>query len=374
MGLDAPGTNLWRLTLTSLWHLAVLAPAALAAFVWPRRPKLRWVAAALAALPMLYLAWQLRSAGWFQAARPLPLWVLAVVAVCGLRLGRRRRVNGDSSRPGSTVSPVPDPAAVSALPLALFALALLLEIALNSRIYHYGFVLAMPATLLLVLVWLQWLPRWITHRGGQGQVFRVSAAAILLLATTAHVLRSERYLAAKTYLMADGGDAFWSDSRGAAIDGLLATLTSHRQPGQTVTVFPDGILLNYLLRARSSLPYLNYVPTEVLAYGEERILGDLQRQPPDWVVLVEADTTIFGYRYFGQDYGVELRRFIDRNYQPVGTWGAVPLTGQGFGVQLWRQRSTQPSSAQPRYDWQLPRQQTARHRSSALWLHQRDSK
>ncbi len=373
MGLDAPASNLWRLVVTSSWQLAALGPAAIAAFVWQRLPKLRWAAATLAALPVLYLAWQLPSAGWFHAARPLPVWVMAVIGACGIQLLRRPAGSGngpsDNLAPGNAVRPTPGPRAIGILPLALFALALLLKIVLNSRVYHYGFVLAMPATLLLVVVWLEWLPRWITHRGGQGRVFRVSATAILLLATSAHVLRSERYLAAKTYLVAAGGDAFWSDSRGAAIEGLLATLASHRQPGQTLAVFPDGILLNYLLRAPSSLPYLNYVPTEVLAYGEERILADLQQQPPDWVVLVEADTSIFGYRYFGQDYGVELRRFIDRDYRPVGTWGAVPLTGSGFGVQLWRKRSAQPSSSQPRYDWHRQRQQAARHRASAQRLH-----
>ena len=107
------------------------------------------------------------------------------------------------------------------LTMAVFALALLLKILLNSRVYHYGFVLAMPATLLVVLIWLEWIPAWIEQRGGHGGVFRAVGLGLLGAAVAAHWLVSDQRFARKTHLVAGGGDAFWSDPRGQAVNAFL---------------------------------------------------------------------------------------------------------------------------------------------------------
>ena len=95
---------------------------------------------------------------------------------------------------------------------------------------------------------------------------------------------------------------------------------------------------NYLARSPTTVPYLNYVPTEVFAYGEDRILADLEAAPPDYVAVVDKSTAEFGYPFFGQDYARDLMRWIDQAYETVARAGAEPLTGQGFGIQLMKRR------------------------------------
>lgn len=326
MGLDAPLVQLARLAVTALWHLAVLAPAAAAAWLWERTPRIRWALLALAWLPVILAASHLRSTAWLQAARPLPLFMALLIAACLRALVR--------SRPS-----VFGEAAAGVFTLAVLALALLFKILLNSRVYHYGFVLAMPATLLLVVAWVDWLPAWLERRGGRGSVFRAVALAVLGVAVTAHLLVTERRLGEKTHLLASGGDAFWTDPRGRAVDALLDYF-DRLETKPTLVVVPDGIMLNYLARAPTPVRYLNYVPTEVFAYGEERILGELRARAPDYVAVVEKSTAEFGYRYFGRDYARDLKRWIDAEYDTVATIGARPLTGRGFGVELRKRRRT----------------------------------
>ncbi len=228
--------------------------------------------------------------------------------------------------------------ALAVLVLSVFAFVLLGKIILNSRVYQYGFVLAMPATLLLVLCLTHWLPLWIDRRGGRGAVFRHVATALLGIAVVTHLAISDQRLREKTHLVASGGDAFWSDSRGPSVSAVLDYFDSAADPGATLLVVPDGIMLSYLTRLESPVSYLNYVPTEVFAFGEERILRDWRANPPDYVAVVEKNTAEFGFRYFGQDYGRTLMDWIQESYETVMLVGARPLTGRGFGIEIKKRR------------------------------------
>ena len=71
------------------------------------------------------------------------------------------------------------------LPMVLwttFALSLLAKMALNVHIYHYGFYLPMPATLVLVICLLYWIPKVLSGASGCGIVFRSLAMAVLVVA------------------------------------------------------------------------------------------------------------------------------------------------------------------------------------------------
>ena len=51
--------------------------------------------------------------------------------------------------------------------------------------------------------------------------------------------------------------------------------------------------------------------------------------PPDWY-------TEQGVRFFGRDYGCDLKAWIDDHYQPVQLLGAMPLQGAHAGALLLR--------------------------------------
>ncbi len=328
LGLDDPVANLRRLLTAAAGYLLVLAPPALLALLGQRvRPAVRGLALAALALT---LALALPLPAWMEVGRPLPLVSLLLVLGAMVHLARqRRRGSGDG-------------AAVLGLGLAVFAAALLAKMVLAARLYHYGFALAMPGALLLVVALLDGLPRWIDRRGGSGRTFRAGAAAVLAVAVLAHLTVTRQAFAARRHPVGQGADRFWADGRGPYVQAMLADLARWVGPGETLLVVPDGIMLNYLARRVSPVPYLNFVPTEVVVYGEDRILADLEARPPDFVVLVEKSTLEFGPRYFGQDYARRLGAWIEAHYRPVLTRGAPPLAGRGFGIELRRRQEPGP--------------------------------
>ncbi|MCZ6462910.1 MAG: hypothetical protein O7A09_01125, partial [Proteobacteria bacterium] len=107
---------------------------------------------------------------------------------------------------------------------------------------------------------------------------------------------------------------------------------------------PGGEILGYLARLPNPTPYGNFTPGPVLLFGEQRMLEALRSRPPDWVALVHRDTAVFGARYFGTDYGLELAAWIDENYQPVREIGAPPFHPRGqMGARILRKNASAES-------------------------------
>jgi hypothetical protein len=307
------------------WYAAVLVPAAVVAVAVRRHRKTATGVACGAFAAVAAILWLVRGQiDWRHVARPLPLLVAAAAVAFFVQLLRRRR---DSARSA---------ALIRRITLAVFALTLLSKMILNARIYHYGFVLAMPAALVTIVAFLDWSPAAIRRFGGSGRVF-CAAALAMLLAVVVRYLDAQRYaFEAKTErVMHRSADAFKADRRGAMINSAIRTIRARLPAGGTMAVLPEGVMLNYLCRLRNPTPYTNFMPPEVFLFGEEAILRAFETDAPDIVVLAHKDTSEFGYQFFGTDYAWQIYDWIMQNYRPVGPpLGAPPLRGHHFGIEI----------------------------------------
>jgi hypothetical protein len=225
-----------------------------------------------------------------------------------------------------------------------FSLAMLGKMALKARIYHYGFVLAMPATLVLVVALVDWAPAALKRYGGSAAVFRAGAFVLLGSLVFAYLSMQGRILASKDrWVVGPNGDRLRSDVvRGELVSKALEVFPEIIREGDTLGVLPEGIMLNFLLREPNPTPYTNFMPPEVILYGEAEMLKAFQTHPPDWISLVHKDTSEFGFRFFGQDYGQALYAWIMKAYEPVGVVGALPLQSHRYGI-LLMSRKEQPT-------------------------------
>ena len=327
MGLEDPPAHLAALARSGALQAALLLPPLALAWALRGRPGAARVAAAVCgSLILVGLAPFWRSRLWLQGARTLPLWTLGVLATSAAFLWRHR----DGERL---------PTAVARIALAAFALLLLPRILLNARVYHYGFVLAAPAALLMVAALLDWIPRALEDAGAPGRVFRAGAAAMLAVGVAFHLAESQSRLSVKTVEVGRGPDRFLADARGGYVNAFLAAAAGRLAPGETLTVLPEGAMINYLMRRRSSVPYLTMLPSDEAQFGEDELLGALQRSPPAAVALVHRDTSEFGVRYFGTDYAQRTRSWVGAHYAPELTVGDPPLRPSSlFGIALLRRR------------------------------------
>ncbi|MGE5360576.1 MAG: glycosyltransferase family 39 protein [Bacteroidales bacterium] len=219
------------------------------------------------------------------------------------------------------------------------ALALLMKTPLAARVHHYGFVLGLPAALLLVLFLVDCLPRLAARRGGSARAVQCMATGIVAGCALVFLTMTLHAVDVSSASVAAGSDRFYSDSRGAAVDECRRILERQLASADTVAVLPEGVMLNYLLRRRSTVRYVNYMPLELLLFREDRVLSALQSAPPSAIVLVHKDTSEYGYPLFGTDYGTSILRWVRENYDRTALIGHEPLRSPAeFGIEVLRRR------------------------------------
>ncbi len=340
-GLDDLPGNLILLLNTLGLQLGLLAPGLLAGLhLRTRRPAAAvWLCAGLGGALLLALRDNL---DWLAAARPLPLYLLALLVWRSAPLLR-----GESgSQSGQGPAPVDRKRAAAELPLIVFAALLLAKLGLNARVYHYGFVLAMPATLVLVVALLSWIPRELDRHGRCGMAFRVWSASLLAATALAHVDLGTQLLPTLRSALGEGADRIHGDSgRAGILRAALAEVEREVGEGGKLLVVPEGVMLNYLSRRRAPTPFISFTPFDLIVWGQDEMIRALRRSPADAVLLVHRDTGEYGATFFGRDYGDRLSSWIHSRYRRVQRFGGAPLQpGTGFGVELWLARTGAPNA------------------------------
>ena len=207
---------------------------------------------------------------------------------------------------------------------AAFGLGLLPKVLLHVSWAHYGFVLAMPGTLVVVHFLCHHLPAlWHDLYRGSGQTFRALAAGMFTACAMSLAWSWIRIDIVKQAEVGVRGDRFYadaqSDERVPPTVNTLEFLRGVRKPGETLIVFPNGTMLNYQLRMRNPTPYLMFSPWESDVHGgEDKIADAVIRAAPDYAVLVTMDLTIHGRGNFGSpEFGGRIAEFLSHNYEVV---------------------------------------------------------
>jgi hypothetical protein len=326
MGLDRPGFRVQELAAWALGGAALLLPVAGLALLARGRVLLgRVLPGAILVTVGGVLLWFRPEIDWLSAARPVPLFVVVIGLVA---LGWRLRTPGPSSGASATL-----------VAFSVAALVFDLKMILNTRVYHYGFVLAAPGTLLVLVALSGWIPVWLRRRGANRRIFDAAVLALVAIGVIQHLMITAHYLDQKSHTAGRGADRFRADLRGAFLERSVEIVDRQTSSGTTLAVLPEGVMLNFLTRRVNPTPYINFMPPEFLIFGEAAMLDALERAPPDWIALVHKDTREYGVRLFGRDFGRSIFAWIQRAYEPVEELGGRPFAPETrFGVQLLRRK------------------------------------
>jgi len=331
-GLDDPAGNLWLMIVMAGVVLGLILFGIVADAI--ARDRAREPAAiALAGGAMLFIALMLKPeiVPWQELPRAFPLTTLMTGAGLVVMLWKAR---DDESRRRVLI-----PAVLA----TSFALALMAKSSLNLHVYHYGFYLALPATLVLVVLCLEGIPRLLRERFGCGIVFKSLAIALLAVCTIYHLRWSREVYGMKELPVGRGGDTIVTfspayDDSGPVVAEALAWLEENTTEEESLIGLPEGIMINYLARRPTRTTCMNYMMTEMILFGEDKLLAELRADPPDYVLLVHKDTSEFGVGHFGRDprYGEAIMTWVSKRYRPVALFGAEPLRDSRFGIRIMK--------------------------------------
>jgi hypothetical protein len=321
-GMDRPWENIMAMLSMTVLYAIVLVPAAIGGLMLRRPGQYRTAIATAVFGVTVCLFWSLRSAILIGFARPMPLLIRIAILVIAARFWPHREEEAAQRQ------------FIRKISLLVFALTLMAKIFLNARIFHYGFALGMPATLLLVVAAFDWVPAMIERRGGFGRVFTAAAAALFAVAASGYLSNQSSWIAQKIYRVGNGCDAFWADGRGAYVRAAVEQIATQSSAKSTLAVLPEGVMVNCLTGLRNPTSHINFMPVELMLFGEDKIIECFEAHPPDLIALVHKDTSEIGFQFFGRDYGCRLNEWIKANYRSWYLVGAMPLQNDDFGILL----------------------------------------
>jgi len=336
LGFDQPATHLRDLAVQSVFAVSALVLLALVfRAVRNQKPVVQWTVLFLLVVPAVLAITRFDASG-YGAALPL----LAASSCVLLRWQYQKS---------------PDENAV-VFPLLwnIFGLVLLLKMGLFPRLFHYGFVLAMPAFVggVYLLLWL--LPRLLERKFQVPQPYFRVAVGLMLLAILVHSFqRSVQFYAMKNLAVGRGGDRVIAIGpsghavEARSVETAVEWIEKNVPPDATLATLPQDAMINYLSRHINPTPCLDWSPNLLRVFGESNMTVAFEKTPPDYVVLVEWKPFALGVDYFGRDpnYGMEVMQWIKAHYQPVQLIGREPLQNGLFGIKILKRKFTNSVAA-----------------------------
>ena len=279
------------------------------------------------------------TAIWVELPRALPLVAATAIGMSAWRLLRDRAAARDAGRGRLE----------AVLLLAVWGLAASLKGILNLHLFHYGFTLALPATMVALVLLLHEGAAQMAARGGSGIVFRCAAIGVVAAALLFHVRWTMELAGLRTYPVGRGGDRIVAFAPDVAPAGPIAAqaidwIEKTTPRAASLVTLPDGIMLNYQARRASTVPFTNFMTAEAVLFGQDRMVEALDRRPPDYVALVARRTEDLGIGRFGfvPGYGKRVVDWVLDRYETAAEFGADPLVANEGGIRILKRREGGP--------------------------------
>ncbi len=319
LGLDRPGKNLIEHASATLFAALVIAAILATAWLAERRSRL-WERILLSGAVIGGVGWlSISRINWTLGGRCL--LGLTVVYLVLSATTAVRRTSSESDIHVSTLR----------LMIGLLAAALMARMFLNGRIFHYGFYQAALAGVLVPAVMIGELPARVGLKRWGKTIVMAGALALFAPGVVALVSQSQHLLGMKTLSIGRDGDQFYSFPQEIEPTGELVRLVTEwlgKFPGtQTLIALPEGEMVNYLVRMPSPVaPFIFYSAATNEGRGQ-KLVDALQRQPPDWVVMITRDLREYGIERYGEapGKGEEILRWVTDNYELAISIGGNPL-------------------------------------------------
>ena len=330
LGFDQPGQHVLEHGVAALVALLLIGLIASAAWLANRAKADGARIAVVGAAGTLVAALAGWALNWNAAGKCLLGLMLVFVAMSAVKVWRRPAGADTALR----------------LLLAVLALALLGRMLLNGRLHQFGFYQAALAAVLMPAVLLGELP----ERLGGGRWSRVAALvgclALVGPGVVKLVAQSRDLLRLKTHVVGEGGERFMSFPPDVYPTGALVGQTAAwlreaaKGRPQTLLVLPEGEMINYLARMPSPVAPFFFYSAATSGGREARIVDQLQRNPPDWIVLISRDLREYGVQRYGEsvEQGGQILDWAADRYEVAATFGGDPLDYRQRGVMILRRR------------------------------------
>lgn len=334
LGLDAPWRHLGEHGMASALALGVVAVVVASGRLSDRMQSAgpRWFMASALAIAIGAFSFEFRLQ-WLNFGKCL---LGLTVVWLGAQLMRWTRMRNEKTDMTGKLE--------MRLLLGFAAIAMLARMALNGRVYQFGFFQAALAAVVVVAALIGEVPNWQPLGAAGRATVRIAFGVLLISGIGLFAAQNLLLYRQIDFEVGDGRDRFLIYGPKIFPQGRIAAnvVRELAKAGgdQRLLVLPEGLMLNYLARMPSPLPHFFYYSVVTADGREAQLVKTVDEHPPEWVIVCVHDLTEYGITHWGERSGAgkELVQWVAANYQPAGQVDGRPFNLESDGIVILRRR------------------------------------
>ncbi len=110
------------------------------------------------------------------------------------------------------------------------------------------------------------------------------------------------------------GEFYIESSLHPSADKIIKYLQANTKKTDTVMIFPEGQLINFLTDRKSDDVYGSLIPLYVETFGEDNIIKHFAQTKPQYIIFNNWDYHEYYYKYICNDYAQSFCAFVAQNY------------------------------------------------------------
>ncbi len=120
------------------------------------------------------------------------------------------------------------------------------------------------------------------------------------------------------------------------VNDTLLYIQNEIPKDKKILIAEEGLIFNYLADREANLKYYALIPHMIDTFGEENIISDLAKNPPDYMLVANSVYVTKAGGVFGNDYGKKIAMFIIYNYDYVKTIKDPEVKRDGFEITVFK--------------------------------------
>lgn len=177
----------------------------------------------------------------------------------------------------------------------------------------YGaFLILLPVVVNFIFI-LDYLPKLVKFIDKKALQYTF---IVMIISTAAIFLTRElKIIKILTYpIITERGTIYSIKQRGIVFHNTLSFINNEIPKKSTLLVVPEGLLINFLSERSTYNKFYCLIPNHIETFGEDNIVRVLKNNLPDYIITDNVDSSWYGYKYFGIDYGFKINSLITKNY------------------------------------------------------------
>lgn len=110
------------------------------------------------------------------------------------------------------------------------------------------------------------------------------------------------------------GKIYSNEYLASASQDLINYIEKNTKKSDTIVIFPEGPLINFLTDRKSDDWYNSLIPLYVEVLGEDKLIEHFSKTKPEYIIFNNWDNSNYYFKYICSDYAVSFCNFVARKY------------------------------------------------------------